>query len=263
MVRVRIYSYNQGEGSKNLSEKTGWPRLRHQGSTFRPRRGDVVVNWGSKNTPDFGEATVLNHSEQLVVTDKRVFFGEMPQGIVPDWTTDIIVASGWLTEGHTVVCRKILNGHSGEGIELVSGPVREIQDSLIYELPEAPLYVKYQKKTHEYRVHMIGQKVIDVQQKRRKTDVPDEEVDWKIRNLRGGFIYAREGVTAPEEVLAVASRAHESSGLDFGAYDVIFHEPTRKALVLEVNSAPGLSGTTIDRYAEGLQELISSLEESS
>lgn len=257
MTRIRIYSYNQGEGSKNLSEKTGWPRLRHQGSTFRPRRGDVVVNWGSSRLPDFGEATVLNRDTS--VTNKRGFFGAMPQEIVPEWTDDYGVASGWLKEGHTLVLRHSLTGHSGEGIELVYSGSLDDDDSM----GSAPLYVKYQKKTHEYRVHITGQKVIDVQQKKRKTDVPDEEVDWKIRNLRGGFIYARENVGPPEEVLGVARRAHESSGLDFGAYDVIWHEPTRKALVLEVNSAPGLSGTTIDRYAEGLQELISSLEESS
>lgn len=252
MVRVRIYSYNQGEGSKNLSEKTGWPRLRHEGSRYRPRERDVIVNWGSTTCPDLSPAVVLNPPVNLRITNKLNFFSQMPSEIIPEFTTDIQIASGWLIEGHTVVSRKILNGHSGEGIELVSGS----PDGL----PEAPLYVKYQKKTHEYRVHIIGQGVMDVQQKKRKTDVPDEEVDWKIRNLRGGFIYARENVVAPEEVLDVAKRAHESSGLDFGAYDVIWHEPTRKALVLEVNSAPGLSGSTIDRYAEGLLELILSMD---
>jgi glutathione synthase/RimK-type ligase-like ATP-grasp enzyme len=39
-----------------------------------------------------------------------------------------------------------------------------------------------------------------------------------------------------------------ASGLDFGAVDVIWNERQQRAYVLEINSAPGLEGTTIDDY---------------
>jgi D-alanine-D-alanine ligase-like ATP-grasp enzyme len=42
--------------------------------------------------------------------------------------------------------------------------------------------------------------------------------------------------------------------LDFGAVDVIWNEKQQRAYVLEVNTAPGLEGQTVDDYARGIKE---------
>ena len=48
----------------------------------------------------------------------------------------------------------------------------------------------------------------------------------------------------------------ESIGLDFGAVDVIYNGHSNRAYVLEINTAPGLTGTTLDNYAAALRNLI-------
>ena len=39
-------------------------------------------------------------------------------------------------------------------------------------------------------------------------------------------------------------------GLDFGAVDIIYNQREDSSYVLEINTAPGLMGTTGERYAE-------------
>ncbi|MNY81884.1 hypothetical protein D3C86_2236870 [compost metagenome] len=45
-------------------------------------------------------------------------------------------------------------------------------------------------------------------------------------------------------------------GLDFGAADVIWNDHRKQAFVLEVNTAPGLTGTTLEKYAKALKEIF-------
>ncbi|MDT9694122.1 hypothetical protein Q5762_38495, partial [Streptomyces sp. P9(2023)] len=87
----------------------------------------------------------------------------------PMFTTSKEEAQGWLDEGTIVVARTMLRGHSGAGIVLHSGDD---------ELVDAPLYVKYVKKTQEYRVHVAFGEILDQQRKARRQDTPDEEVNW-------------------------------------------------------------------------------------
>ncbi|MNN94301.1 hypothetical protein D3C81_2129010 [compost metagenome] len=84
-------------------------------------------------------------------------------------------------------------------------------------------------------------------------------MNWKVRNLANGFIFAR-GEDAlgnvPKDVLDQAVKAVASLGLDFGAADVIYNDRQKKAYVLEVNTAPGLSGSTLDGYTQRLKEMV-------
>ncbi|CAM6031251.1 unnamed protein product [Sphagnum compactum] len=160
---------------------------------------------------------------------------------VPDWTDDCLEAFDWL-EKHTVICRTKLTGHSGDGIIVC--------DKGSKELPDAPLYTKYIYKTKEYRVHVCNGQVIDTQKKIRD---PDWFVtDWKVRSHQNGFIYARNNVF-PEilrDEMAIA--ATTALGLNFGAVDII-EDKNEKLYVLEVNTAPGLEGKTVELYAEAFR----------
>lgn len=167
----------------------------------------------------------------------------------PEFTDSIIKADMWRMAGHTVVERHVLNGNSGAGIRLV-----EPED----HLTAAPLYVKYVPKKQEYRVHVCGGEAVDVQRKARRKDVEDDAINWKIRNHDNGFIFARnEGDVTPPDVIAQAVRSVNALGLAFGAVDVIFNEKEQKAYVLEVNTAPGLSGTTLEGYLKRFQDYLS------
>lgn len=120
----------------------------------------------------------------------------------------------------------------------------------------APLYVKYVKKQQEYRVHVFNGSVIDVQRKMRRTDTPDAEVNWQVRNHCNGFIFGREGVELPDVALTMSKDSVGALGLDFGAVDIIYNAHEDKYYVLEVNTACGLTGTTLEVYTAAIQEYL-------
>jgi len=117
------------------------------------------------------------------------------------------------------------------------------------------LYVLYVKKKDEYRVHVFNGKSIDVQRKARRLDC--EEPNWRVRNYDNGFIYARDGLVAPSSVTEVAVKAMGKTKLNFGAVDVLFNDKKDRAVVLEVNTAPGLVGTTLTNYIGAFREFLS------
>jgi glutathione synthase/RimK-type ligase-like ATP-grasp enzyme len=138
----------------------------------------------------------------------------------------------------------VLNGHSGRGIVVAATP-----DGLV----QAPLYVEYVPKQDEYRIHVFNNEVIATQRKARRHDV--ENPNWKIRNHANGFVFARDGVVAPPLVLEQSIMAVAALGLDFGGVDVVFNRNRNMAYVLEVNSACGLEGQTVNDYANALQRI--------
>jgi glutathione synthase/RimK-type ligase-like ATP-grasp enzyme len=228
--------------------------MRLEGSRFRPRLDDVVINWGNTNPPPMPRQALgqrayrfLNEPEDIARVSNKLSFFQLLQednlgGIIPEWWQN---AGEIPDDAFPVVCRTVLNGHSGCGIVIANS-----RDELV----PAPLYTKYIKKNAEYRVH-IGHgailndfEIIAVQQKRRNRDVPDDEVNWQVRNHQNGFIYARQDVEQPPAVTRAALTAFLASGLDFGAVDVIYNERSGRAFVLEINTAPGLEGTTLQDY---------------
>lgn len=246
-MRYRVIPYKQGSASaRAISNALDGKLLRMQRSTFVPHSGDVIVNWGSQKDTGLKNsgAVVLNDPAMIArASNKLAFFkllGENPDTLmlVPKYWTDKDAIED---SDFPVVCRTVLNGHSGEGIVIANN--RE-------ELVNAPLYVKYVKKKDEYRVH-VGRPdtIIGVQRKARRRGVPDAEVNWSVRNLANGFVYVRQNVAPPESVLTVAKRVFAETGLDFGAVDMVYNDRHDSAYALEVNTAPGLAGTTVDEYA--------------
>ena len=247
-MRTRVLPYKQGSRSaKALSDELGAKVLRTNNSSFVPADDDVVINWGSTKLPDnLTSATIINPpSKVALAADKLAFFYAMrgaENPIVPKFWTD---ANQIPDDQFPIVCRTVLNGHSGAGIVIAHNR---------YQLVPAPLYVKYIKKKSEYRVHVgttksNGPTIIAVQRKARCREVPDEDVNWMIRNLDNGFVFVRNNFDTPRKVLRLAVQAVTIIGLDFGAVDVIWHEKKRQAYVLEVNTAPGMEGQTVRDYA--------------
>ncbi len=249
-----VYAYKPGsQSAKALSLGLDAKRIKHEGSKLKGRANKVVINWGSSTLPaEVAKCTVINASEAVSKASNKLSFFKAMEGIVsvPTFVTERAEALKLVQEGNTVVARTILNGNSGAGIVLV-----ENEEQLV----DAPLYTVYVPKKQEYRVHVFRGQVLDVQRKARKQDVPDDEVNWKIRNMANGFIFAR-GEDAlgqvPQDVIDQAVLAVETLGLDFGAADVIYNDKQAKAYVLEVNTAPGLSGTTLDNYVKAFKEIV-------
>jgi glutathione synthase/RimK-type ligase-like ATP-grasp enzyme len=254
-----MYSYtNVSEGSAELKDALGIPRIKHTNSKFKAKRTDIILNWGA-TTDRFPEALrgagrIINRPEDVdKAVDKLVTFNHFIGADVPcpEFTTEKAVATSWLEEGKMVFARTMLRAHSGRGIVIMDPEHPDTWET------NAPLYVKYIPKKFEYRIHVCRGEVIDTQRKGLREELRgDENVNFKVRNLANGFVYVRnDGHVVPECVLDCGIRAVGSLGLDFGAADVIYNQRNDSAYALEVNTAPGLQGTTVENYRAALARM--------
>lgn len=158
----------------------------------------------------------------------------------PDFSVEADDARRWIADGSVVVCRTLLRGSEGRGIVVAERPEEVVQ---------APLYTRYVKKKKEFRVHVLNGEVIDVQEKRAKKEYEGER-NTRIRNLANGYVFCRDSIVEPDGLRELAQRATDALGYTLGAVDVAYNERDNRLYVLEVNSTPGMEGTTLNNYAD-------------
>lgn len=269
-MATKLYAYRMGsESARLLCDAMDIVQLKHEGSRYRPRTSDVLINWGAHSIPSrLRDLHVINdpvHTQ--VVADKMLYANriiEMQQHEEePHWfrsigfTTQNSVAYAWQRAGHTVVARTITNGSEGAGIRIIKPT-----DPMVH----APLYSLYQPKEREYRVNVVNGQVIKVQRKLRSRSLPPPvDGTFYVRNTANGFLF--NTVTEyPTDVATQAINACAHFNLDFGGVDVIYKEARLaadgRAYVVEINSAPGIEGSTVTAYAEALTALANSFSRS-
>ena len=234
-----------GRPSNSAKALASMPGFRRNRTSKFIRAGDVIINWGSTKGFEHGLFQVLNYSDLVAsAVNKLSAFRQLEEDNVPipQYTTSKEEAVGW---NRTFFARTKLTGHSGEGI------IEVPKGTPLADVPDAPLYVLYIYKVREFRVHVVCGAVIDVQQKIR--DPEREPKTWKIRSRDNGFIFAREGVEFNPDRDRIAIEAVDAFSLDFGAVDLI-EDKEGNFYVLEVNTAPGLEGQTINSYARAFRE---------
>lgn len=256
MLTPYIYPYKTGSSSARLlSEALNCRRIKIQNSNYSPKEDHLVINWGNSNLPnwDGDDYFMLNHPEYIAsACDKQAAFVIMDNyGVhVPDYADSLEEAREWFVDNPNVVVvqRSTTNGHGGQGITIVTN---------VNNLVEAPLYTKYIKKSAEYRVHVFVDHAIDVVQKKLRSDLPDDfVVNHQIRNHDNGWVFCRDNIEYNEQVVEQAVLAVQALNLDFGAVDVIWNNHYQTAYVLEVNSAPGIEGTTVEKYVEAIRDYL-------
>lgn len=249
--KLWVYSGDRpSNGAKELASEDSFLRLR-KGREHRIKVGDIVINWGNTEPLNlFGVPKILNSCAAIKTASNKLdaFIKMEAQDVrVVDWSDDRVDAQNWIKDGVTIVVRKKLTGHSGDGIVILE------KGTYTEDVPEAPLYTKYVFKAKEFRVHVVNGKVIDTQQKIKD---PDREViSWKVRSHDNGFIFARNGIVPCIDRDNLAIAATSALGLDFGAVDII-HDKKGNYLVLEINTAPGLEGQTVENYAKAFREYL-------
>ena len=253
-MRPIIYPYKMGsQSARALAESLRdlrAKRVRPNGN-YRSYRNHMLINWGNPSDPSFNYFNhCLNHPDHVVVAQNKLtsLMALRGEGVtnIPDFAIERSEAEQWLSEGYLVVCRELLRGSGGRGITLASDPS---------ELISAPLYTKYIKKAKEYRVHVFQGEVIHVQEKRKRRDIPKEEVNFKIRNHDNGWVFCMEDVVVPDVCRQLAIASVAALRLDFGAVDIIWNKRHDRYYTLEVNTAPGLEGTTLERYSNAIRRL--------
>lgn len=250
MIKIVPYA-KTSMSARDLCRGLNGERIFHSGYTQAP--DDLIVNWGCSfpRVRLTNLERVLNHPSKVALACcklaafKKFTYHDVP---CPAWTEDVSVALQWLTEGDWVVVRHTTTGSKGRGIEIVkSGSA----------LPNAPLYTKFIKESTEYRVHVLNGKAFDTVCKRKKDDFPAHQFNPDIRSNANGWSFRRDGIRVPTAIKDAAILAVKALGLDFGAVDCSYADG--RPYVYEVNTAPGLLGTTLTNYVQAFSEYERSL----
>lgn len=260
-----IWPYaDYSRGAKELAKEMGMVRMKTNDAHYILSSGPisrnmVVVNWGNFKLPNIAfnppyHSIAINGEGVKECADKMKFFEMMTGKVrIPETSKKLEDAMKWIADGETVFGRKS-RGSGGTDICFYDTDPEAFASSDFYSL--------YKKKKDEFRVHIVDNDVILVQRKAvRDTDddgnvIDKSKIDFRIRNHKNGFVFKRYDVHAPDDVIEQAQKAIKTAGLDFGAVDVIFNQHEGRAYVLEVNTAPGLEGTTVIDYAKALRGLI-------
>jgi glutathione synthase/RimK-type ligase-like ATP-grasp enzyme len=250
-MSLKLFPYKLGSlSAKRLARTLGILRVL---PSYNARRSDVIINWGNSTPPHFRWMdNDLNNPESIALACNKInTFAELEcKGFnhLPIWTTDRQEAYELMgVHNKPVYCRQTTTGHSGRGIVIADN---------CYDMVDAPLYTLATKHKHEYRVHVFRGQVIDIQMKRKRngaTGIPG------IRNHGNGWVFARADVAPPEELLLSSISAVQLLGLDFGAVDIGHRLIDNKFFVFEINTAPGLEGTTLDKYSQAIYNYYRSL----
>lgn len=282
MTHLRILPYKMGsESARNISRELGILQVHPdpQRSKYNPnkqwfsrragrvlrRRESTIINWGCSVIPEHLRENVrwINHPDNVArsVCKLRTLQTLTDHGVpCPEYTLDPGKVDSWLRdEQATVFARTLLNAHSGRGIIVLDpdgtyAPGNQNEHGM--GIPYAPLYTKYIKSSHEYRGHMLPNGKVHLVQKRRSNAVPDDRVDWRIRNHGNGFIFAAEMSFKPEDIEDLMYQAKDALGLDFFSADIVYNEHQNKSYIIEVNTASGAVGRTLDIYVQAFKERL-------
>lgn len=270
MARLAIYSHAPSDSVNELKahlsiQGVDLIKIKRQNSRFMGREGDLIINYGSSSFPSdrVGRGRLLNQPGAIALASNKLRAFETFQraGVkTVEWTATRTAAQRWVDEGGMVYARTQLQGHSGAGIVIGYGNPAGVGDagdvSVVSTLPSAQLYTKaILQERREFRIHVMDGKITYVQQKRRRDGFRENEnYSNLVRNHHTGWIYATQNADVCDEAKREAVKAINALGLDFGAVDVI----TRRgeAWVLEVNTAPGMSGTNLETYANNFTRLM-------
>jgi glutathione synthase/RimK-type ligase-like ATP-grasp enzyme len=254
-------------------------RSRGRVNNFSVNPTDLYINWGTSTESFHGTWTPfltipiwINSPDFVTVAADKLKFFQYVETFWPtdralqplEYTDNTEVIRGWLENGHDAVLRWHLRGKGGAGIQIVSdlSQFRDVMiegDNPLNRAAVPKLATKYFKKKNEYRVHVMDGEVLDIQQKKHRNGVLP--TNFKVRSYNMGWIFCRDGVSIPDNIKQDCVDFVKEFGLEFGALDILHNEHYNRWAIAELNTAPGLEGTTLDKYHEGLSKLFTKVEE--
>jgi hypothetical protein len=260
MYNLKLYPYNGGsESAKELATLLNVVRVKADGN-YVPKIGHKVIGWGAGKNPNWMDiaarrgVSILNKPSAVNIAANKLTALQTLKAAgvrVPDFTTNLAEAQRWLNNYSVVVERHELRGNSGDGIRIVTLHDEEMENYLQY----APLYTRFIPKTNEFRVHIFKGEVIDyIEKKKVLVENRDETFNKYISSINHGWVFSRTSIRDIPEVRAIGLKAVAALGLDFGAVDIVYVDGL--PYVLEVNTAPGLSGLTLVKYANAFRRYM-------
>ena len=274
-MSIAIYKNGPSNGAVALGQALGATILKTTGSSYRGKPNKLLINWGSSQDEARRLAGLTNSDNLLnapaavaLASNKLHCLTRLSEADVPvvPWYTNLEDA---LNHGGRIYARTRLTGSSGEGIRMIMSA----NDPQLGERRDLPFPVDiigldligstYRNtqlftvgitgKRQEWRVHVVkGQAILTQLKLRRQGSIDTEGYTSLVRNIQTGWVYGvnYDANDYPQiaTVQAVAQRAVEALGLDFGAVDIV--EKRGEPFVLEVNTAPGLEeeGSALTSY---------------
>lgn len=252
-----VFGYKPGSKSaRALADALDVWMLKHEGSKFRGKHGQYIINWGAGTgvfNARVGDAKVLNPPAAIDRNVNKISFlydmSSRNGPRCPSWTESENIAYRWLVDGNPIVARTRVEGHDGQGLILMKKPL---------DFVHAPLYTVKVDSVAEYRLYMFGNEIIDARVKTfalGKRPEPEDKIrigdDWvynpiKVQNL-------------PADVAVQAAKAMPRTGLLYGGLDVIV-DKDGLAYILEMNTAPYLGRTTAAKYAAKFKDYVETAE---
>lgn len=246
-------------GAKQLARLLNAKRIKATGSRYKARPTDVIINWGHSSPRVYAGRryygyrvpSPLNPPDAVAsAVDKLATLRKLAAANVntPEFTDSVVVARTWVKEGHLICSRALLRASEGRGMVVTPEPQEAVGG-----LP-TKLWTKY-VRGREFRIHVFKGKAIDAQVKKHRRET---EAVSTIRNKANGWVFCREGINQLPEIELVktlAVQGCQAVGLDFGAVDIRYNAKKKKAVILEINTTPGLEGTTLTSYANAIRGL--------
>ena len=254
MKPVRILRYGPSNSLNRLVDSlkeagVDVKKLKMINSTYSGSDDHFIFNWGSSSSRSIVDGCIFNNPSAVAIAVNKLdtYYALERAGknnILPVWFTDPDLAVHYTRNGCKVFCRTRLTGSQGRGIVVATEPSEVVHASL-YTL-QAPVY-------REIRVHVFDKEVIHCTEKRKMNSERLEEesiqLSRDVRNHENGWVFCTTEVS--EVVKSVAIDAISSIGLDFGAVDIgLSHRD--ESFVFEINTAPGMEGTTLASYRDAI-----------
>lgn len=242
-----VYCNRPSSSAYRLAKALGGVRIKRVASKYKQKKGDVVINYGCSNCGKIKPTLQQPYSVHVASSKMATFFALFAAGLpVPQSTQDKAVAQVWASEGK-ILGRDLDRGSQGRGITVYKkGEL--IGDHLFY--------VKYIKKEREFRYHVVNGTVIHIAEKMRVGKAKrGDNYDAYIRSHNRGWVLAfghLPGNPPPDGGDGIAVKACKELSLDFGAVDMGWNAADG-FFVLEVNTAPGIEETSLERYVEAIK----------
>lgn len=198
----------------------------------------LVINWGSDRPLPQG-VVALNRPEAVRTAADQVECLRRLAELAP--RTVLNPQDLELLQSERVVAKRRA-GMQGRGKSVISVGADAAQRAGF------DVFQEFIPERREYRVTLNSNRVVSAHLKRPPEGAPSDD-------LRPGWSFERLD-RIPRSVARVAREAATRVGLDLAGVDVIEDLRTGRVLCLEANSAPGMSGDTLQSLYSGVQRTI-------
>lgn len=220
---------------------------------------DVLIRWGSRKPMPSARLELNSVSAIATASDKVRAFQHMQEAgirIVPvSLSPDPLKAMERFAPGGVVMGRK-RSGFGGKDIAIFERWGMDEYGRKKFDTSEYrgfDFFSYYIRPTREYRIHVVGDKVVRIQGK--YCDFPEQKKTPYVRNYTNGYRFRAPKHDLRSDRKKQAIDAVKACGLDFGAVDMLMDE-AGYTYVLEVNTAPACSPLTARCYAGALALLV-------